>query len=61
MQWNIHFSLFFQKLVYNEFFAQGDMEKAMGVDPMDMMDRDKAKIPNLQVEFLTHIVIPVYE
>ncbi|XP_054260825.1 cGMP-dependent 3',5'-cyclic phosphodiesterase-like [Macrosteles quadrilineatus] len=49
------------KLIYDEFFTQGDMEKAMGVDPMDMMDRDKAKIPDLQVEFLSHVVSPVYD
>ncbi|KAG8247469.1 cGMP-dependent 3',5'-cyclic phosphodiesterase [Homalodisca vitripennis] len=49
------------KLIYNEFFTQGDMEKAMGVDPMEMMDREKAKIPDLQVEFLSHVVVPVYE
>lgn len=47
--------------IYNEFFAQGDLEKAMGVNPMEMMDRDKAKVPELQVEFLHHVVIPVYE
>ncbi|XP_074649762.1 cGMP-dependent 3',5'-cyclic phosphodiesterase-like isoform X2 [Tubulanus polymorphus] len=45
--------------VYKEFFTQGDLEKAMGKKPLDMMDRDRACIPDLQIGFLDHIVIPV--
>jgi len=36
-------------LIYDEFFAQGDLEKAMGAAPAVMMDRDQAEIPQLQV------------
>ena len=53
--------VWFQTYIYNEFFAQGDLEKAMGVNPMEMMDRDKARVPELQVEFLHHVVLPVFE
>lgn len=38
-------------LIYEEFFAQGDLEKAMGAEPAIMMDRDRAEIPALQVYF----------
>jgi len=48
------------ELVYDEFFTQGDLEKAMGNKPVESMDREKAFIPTLQIQFLDHIVIPVY-
>ena len=48
------------ELVYNEFFTQGDLEKAMGNKPVESMDREKAFIPSLQIQFLDFIVIPVY-
>merc|ERR1719474_2668288 len=48
------------ELVYEEFFTQGDLEKAMGNKPVESMDREKAFIPKLQIQFLDHIVIPVY-
>lgn len=50
----------FQKLIYKEFFTQGDLEKAMGVMPNEMMDREKARIPRLQINFLEQVVLPVY-
>jgi cGMP-dependent 3',5'-cyclic phosphodiesterase len=48
-------------LIYEEFFTQGDLEKAMGNRPIEMMDRDKACIPTLQLQFLDDIVMPAYE
>ena len=48
------------ELVYTEFFSQGDLEKAMGNKPVESMDREKAFIPTLQIQFIDHIVIPVY-
>lgn len=47
-------------LIYKEFFTQGDMEKTMGGSPIESMDRDKAYIPALQIQFLDNIVIPLY-
>lgn len=47
-------------LIYKEFFTQGDMEKTMGSSPIESMDRDKAYIPSLQIQFLDNIVIPLY-
>ena len=32
----------------------------MGNKPVESMDREKAFIPTLQIQFLDHIVIPVY-
>jgi len=49
------------KLVYTEFFTQGDLEKAMGNKPVESMDREKAFIPSLQIQFIDHIVLPVYK
>ncbi|XP_076333643.1 cGMP-dependent 3',5'-cyclic phosphodiesterase-like isoform X2 [Tachypleus tridentatus] len=49
------------ELVYSEFFCQGDLEKAMGVKPSEMMDREKAFIPELQINFIQGVVKPVYD
>ena len=48
-------------LIYSEFFSQGDLEKALGVTPSEMMDRDRAFVPEQQVSFLDHIAGPVYK
>ena len=50
----------FQELIYQEFFSQGDLEKAQGQKPMAMMDRDNACIPELQIDFLDKIALPVF-
>ncbi|KAK3099330.1 hypothetical protein FSP39_002735 [Pinctada imbricata] len=47
-------------LIYREFFSQGDLEKALGQRPIEMMDRERARIPDLQIGFLDHIALPVY-
>lgn len=49
------------ELVYTEFFAQGDLERQMGLSPNLMMDRKKACIPALQIEFLDTVVTPTYD
>lgn len=49
------------ELVYTEFFAQGDLERQMGLNPNLMMDRKKACIPALQIEFLDMVVTPTYQ
>ncbi|KFB53135.1 AGAP008304-PA-like protein [Anopheles sinensis] len=48
-------------LVYAEFFAEGDLERQMGLRPNAMMDRKKACIPMLQIEFLTTVIRPTFE
>ena len=52
--------VFGQSLVYREFFKQGDLEKAMGNRPVEMMDREKACIPSLQIQFIDDVALPVY-
>lgn len=36
-------------------------EKAMGNSPLEMMDREKAYIPELQISFMEHIAMPIYK
>ncbi|XP_020277544.1 cGMP-dependent 3',5'-cyclic phosphodiesterase-like isoform X2 [Pseudomyrmex gracilis] len=48
------------KQVYSEFFRQGDLEKSKGYEPIVMMDRERAFIPDLQTKFICEIVIPLY-
>ncbi|XP_019855662.1 PREDICTED: cGMP-dependent 3',5'-cyclic phosphodiesterase-like isoform X2 [Amphimedon queenslandica] len=48
------------ELIYQEFFSQGDIEKAIGKTPSVMMDRDKAVLSEQQLTFLDNIAIPVY-
>ena len=50
----------FQELLFKEFFTQGDLEVAMGRRPIEMMDREKAKVPDLQIGFLDNIALPVF-
>jgi len=47
-------------VIYDEFFAQGDEEKARGETPIPMMDRTLANIPDLQLGFIDHIAMPTY-
>ncbi|XP_012140531.1 cGMP-dependent 3',5'-cyclic phosphodiesterase isoform X2 [Megachile rotundata] len=46
--------------IYDEFFSQGDLEKSMGSSPIEMMDRERASIPDLQVQFIANIVLPLF-
>ena len=48
-------------LVYTEFFTQGDLEKALGNTPIEMMDRNKAFVPDQQLGFIHGIVGPAYK
>lgn len=49
-----------QAAVYAEFFHQGELEKQRGLSPQEMMDRDRAFIPDLQLQFLKNIALPAY-
>ncbi|KAJ8954392.1 hypothetical protein NQ318_011065 [Aromia moschata] len=48
------------QLIYTEFFTQGDLEKKMGKEPANMMDREKASIPDHQVQFLTEVCLCIF-
>uniref|UniRef100_A0AC35TY63 Phosphodiesterase n=1 Tax=Rhabditophanes sp. KR3021 TaxID=114890 RepID=A0AC35TY63_9BILA len=47
--------------IYKEFFSQGDLEKQMGNAPMTMMDREKACVPKIQLEFMDTVALPVFK
>ncbi|XGW17786.1 hypothetical protein V3C99_002404, partial [Haemonchus contortus] len=47
--------------IYREFFSQGDLEKQMGASPMEMMDRDRAAVPKIQLDFMDTVALPVFE
>ncbi|XP_078579750.1 dual 3',5'-cyclic-AMP and -GMP phosphodiesterase 11-like isoform X5 [Branchiostoma floridae x Branchiostoma japonicum] len=51
------------QLVASEFFEQGDLEKEqLKIQPMDMMNREKKdKLPEMQVDFIDAICMPVYK
>lgn len=57
--WNTTWKI--AELIYKEFFSQGDLEKTMGNRPSEMMDREKAYIPELQISFMEDIAMPVYK
>lgn len=48
------------KRVYDEFFRQGDKEKSLGKEPIDMMNADKENIPKQQIGYFDYIVFPLY-
>ncbi|VDD93505.1 unnamed protein product [Enterobius vermicularis] len=50
------------KVIYGEFYDQGDAERMNGLEPIPMMDRRRAnELPQAQVGFMEGICIPCYE
>ncbi|XP_023218573.1 probable 3',5'-cyclic phosphodiesterase pde-5 [Centruroides sculpturatus] len=50
------------KDLYREMYAQGDIEKEMGMKPDSLMDRDlQERIPEDQINFINYICLPCYE
>merc|ERR1719162_1386842 len=46
--------------VLDEFFAQGDQEKMLGVPVQFLNDRDKLNRPNSQIGFLEFMIAPFF-
>jgi hypothetical protein len=44
-----------------EFFQQGDQEKALGLTPDSLCDRETCKIPNSQCWFYKNMGKPLFE
>lgn len=45
-----------------EFYAQGDLEKKLGNQPIPSMDRTKVNlVPEIQVQFLRIVVLPCFD
>ncbi|XP_031549791.1 probable 3',5'-cyclic phosphodiesterase pde-5 isoform X3 [Actinia tenebrosa] len=58
--WDIQYQIV--KVIYQEFYAEGDLEKAQGKQPIPMKDRNTAhELPAHQVGFLVGICLPCYE
>ncbi|KAK6729661.1 hypothetical protein RB195_006607 [Necator americanus] len=50
------------KVIFEEFYEQGDAERQNGREPIAMMDRNKAhELPQMQVGFMRGICLPCYE
>uniref|UniRef100_A0A914H147 PDEase domain-containing protein n=1 Tax=Globodera rostochiensis TaxID=31243 RepID=A0A914H147_GLORO len=50
------------KVIFEEFYEQGDAERLNGREPIPMMDRTRAhELPQMQVGFMRGICIPCYE
>ncbi|KAJ3255864.1 High affinity cAMP-specific 3',5'-cyclic phosphodiesterase 7A [Boothiomyces macroporosus] len=49
------------QLIMDEFFKQGDQEKARGMPISMFMDRNSTDIPKCQLGFIDYIVLPLYE
>jgi len=50
------------KVIFEEFYEQGDLEKRAGRIPIPMMDRNRVEeLPSSQVSFLNGICIPCYD
>lgn len=47
-------------LVMNEFFAQGDLEKSLGMEPSMNCDRLTVKVPQCQIGFAKYVVHDLY-
>ena len=45
--------------LFNEFFIQGDSERAMGLAVSPMSDRRTVNIAQLQIEFYDHMIKPI--
>ncbi|VDK17540.1 unnamed protein product [Anisakis simplex] len=50
------------KVIFEEFYEQGDAERMNGREPIAMMDRQKAhELPQMQVGFMNGICMPCYD
>uniref|UniRef100_A0A8C4N1M7 Phosphodiesterase n=2 Tax=Eptatretus burgeri TaxID=7764 RepID=A0A8C4N1M7_EPTBU len=56
--WNI--SKRWSERVCEEFFNQGDLEKKYNVDVSPLCDRSTQNVPNIQINFMTYVVEPLF-
>eukprot|EP00002_Diphylleia_rotans_P024446 TRINITY_DN4827_c0_g1_i1.p1 TRINITY_DN4827_c0_g1~~TRINITY_DN4827_c0_g1_i1.p1 ORF type:complete len:586 (+),score=106.82 TRINITY_DN4827_c0_g1_i1:68-1825(+) len=56
--WEIHKK--WQDVLLDEFFVQGDKEKALGLKVSNFCDRDKPEPTKLAVNFMDHFVTPIF-
>lgn len=58
LEWEDH--LVWVHRLEEEFFAQGDKEKDMSMEPSFLMDRDKPGVTQTQVGFFEFMALPLY-
>ncbi|KAL3878516.1 hypothetical protein ACJMK2_030856 [Sinanodonta woodiana] len=57
--WDAHLATV--HMLYEEFYAQGDIEKKHGIDPIPLMDRSKQEeLPKQQMGFINFIAMPLF-
>merc|ERR1719238_878024 len=56
--WEVTFS--WAQVCLEEFFAQGDQEKMLGVPVQFLNDRDKLNRPNSQIGFIEFMIAPFF-
>jgi len=59
LKWRDH--LLWVKRLEEEFFAQGDKEKGMSLEPSFLMDRQKPGVTQTQVGFFDYVALPLYQ
>jgi len=47
--------------VCEEFFAQGDAQKELGLPVSQMCDRDVTEVPKMQMGFITFVIAPFFK
>ncbi|KAF7458605.1 3'5'-cyclic nucleotide phosphodiesterase domain-containing protein [Cryptosporidium felis] len=59
LKWNQHYK--WCRSVVEEFFLQGDEEKALSLPISPICDRDSTDVPKSQVGFLNFVCLPLYQ
>eukprot|EP01123_Difflugia_compressa_P010396 TRINITY_DN3796_c0_g2_i1.p1 TRINITY_DN3796_c0_g2~~TRINITY_DN3796_c0_g2_i1.p1 ORF type:complete len:327 (+),score=27.59 TRINITY_DN3796_c0_g2_i1:95-982(+) len=52
---------YWAEMIQEEFFMQGEQEFAIGLPRSPFMERGDSSLPQMQVNFATYIVIPLYQ
>lgn len=47
--------------IIDEFYLQGDVERALGMTVSRFMDREKPEVANCQISFIDYVVRPLYQ
>lgn len=59
LKWSNH--LLWVERLEEEFFAQGDKEKELSLEPSFLMDRQKPGVTQTQVGFFDYVALPLYQ
>jgi len=59
LKWSDHLN--WVERLEEEFFAQGDKEKELNLEPSFLMDREKPGVTKTQVGFFDYVALPLYQ